>query len=108
MPSKSYSITAVNQNAPADVPMIGAEGVNTIVGVHITGTFVMTLEFQVTINGTDWVAKGAVPANEGAAVTTATAPGIFRVDARGVKGVRVRSTAFTSGTATVVFEPTVA
>ena len=104
---KSYTITATGQNAPADVPMIGTEGVNTIVGVQITGTFVLTLEFQVTIDGTTWVAKGAVPAAETAAVTTATAPGLFRVDCRGCKGLRVRSTAFTSGSAVITFEPMV-
>ncbi len=75
--------------------------VNGGVGVQITGTFTATLQFEVTINGTDWVAFQVTNVNTGSSVTTATAAGIFKGDVVGIVGVRITSTAFSSGTANI-------
>lgn len=71
------------------------------VGVQVTGTYSGTLQFEVTIDGTNYVALPALNINTGAEATTTTGTGIFRFDVVGILMVRVRSTAWTSGTATV-------
>ncbi len=77
--------------------------------VQVTGTFSATLTFQGTVDGTNWVALSALPFgslyDSTTAVTTATAAGLFRLDTAGLAGVRVKATAYTSGTATVSAVP---
>lgn len=71
------------------------------VGVQVTGTFSGTLQFEMTIDGTNFVAVQTTNVNTGVVATTTTGTGIFRFDVVGALVVRVRATAFTSGTATV-------
>lgn len=71
------------------------------IGVQITGTYSGTLQFEVTIDGTNYVALPALNINTGAEATTTTGTGIFRFDVVGIMMARVRATAFASGTATV-------
>jgi len=79
------------------------EGVETF-AAQITGTFVGTLTFQFSINGTDWnslnvrYVDGVNPAVN---VASATLPGHARGSIAGYGWVRVKATAWTSGTATV-------
>lgn len=74
---------------------------NGAVGVQVTGTFSGTLQFEISLDGTTYVAVQAVNVTSGAATTTTTATGVFRFEAVGAWKVRVRSTAWSSGTATV-------
>ena len=71
------------------------------VGVQVTGTWTGTLEFQVTINGTDWDDIAAEEVGSLIISTQTTANGTFKFDAVGVKGVRVYATGWTSGTAEI-------
>ena len=71
------------------------------VGVQVTGTFSGTLQFEMSIDGTNFVAVQATAVNTGTVATTTTATGIFRYDVVGALVVRVRATAFTSGSAVV-------
>lgn len=71
------------------------------VGVQVTGTFSGTLQFEMTIDGTNFVAVQTTNVNTGSVATTTTGTGIFKFDVVGALVVRVRATAFTSGTATV-------
>jgi hypothetical protein len=71
------------------------------VGVQITGTFVGTLQFELTIDETNYVAVFTNNITSNANGVSTTAPGVFKFDVVGVISVRVRSTAWTSGTATV-------
>jgi hypothetical protein len=70
---------------------------------QISGTFSGTLTFQGTVQPTVGTpAVGTIQAtklDDGTAVTTATAAGLFRVDASGLTGVRAKMTAYTSGAA---------
>jgi hypothetical protein len=100
----SDTVTALNDAATFD-----AGGVSSIF-IEITGTWVATLIFEYSIdNGSTWVTAGAVMnvvAGQdtwvGAAGTTA-ANGRFRHHfVGGMTKFRVRASAFTSGTATVV------
>lgn len=68
---------------------------------QLTGTFTATIEWQGTIDGTNFVAIQATNLNSGTAATTATAAGLYRIDATGLRLVRGTTTAYTSGTATL-------
>ena len=69
-------------------------------GVQVSGTFVATVTFETLIDGTNWVATAVNPVGGGAAVTTATAPGLFTVSIGGLAQFRARVT-WTSGAVTV-------
>ncbi len=69
------------------------------VWVQITGTFVGTLSFETTVDGTTWVAATMTPMPVSSTVTTATATGVWTGSAG--KYYRVRMSAYTSGTALV-------
>ena len=71
------------------------------VGIQVTGTFSGTITFEMSIDGTNFVAALATNVTSGAEATTTTATGVFKFDAVGALVVRARSTAWTSGTATV-------
>lgn len=74
---------------------------NGAVAAQVTGTFSGTLQFEVTVDGTNFVAARATNVTSGTAATTTTAGGVFTIDATGVLVARVRSTAWSSGTADV-------
>jgi len=71
--------------------------------LDVTGTFTATVTFEGTIDDSNWVAIGLLPSNNGAAVTTATAAGMFKlpVDMCALSQVRARISAYTSGSVTV-------
>ena len=79
------------------VPVAGAGSV----GVQITGTFVGTLQFEESIDGVIYDVWAMFPNNVTASVTSATATGLWVGGTNGVSLVRVRFSAYTSGTATV-------
>ena len=72
-----------------------------ILGVQITGTFVATVTFEGTIDGTNYVAIEAINVATGAKATTATAAGVYRMGVVGFVTVRARL-AWTSGTSITV------
>lgn len=71
------------------------------VSVQITGTWVGTLQFEATVDGTNWVAVNGVGAGTANIATTTTVNGLFRNTPAGCASFRVTSTAWTSGTAVV-------
>jgi hypothetical protein len=71
------------------------------VAVQVTGTFSATLQFEGTVDGTNFFSVPAIVATTGAVVTSATAVGQWLIPCAGYKQVRVRCSAFTSGTAVV-------
>jgi hypothetical protein len=72
------------------------------IGVAIEGTFVGTLSFEALCAGaTTWAAVAVRPLAGGATVTSASAVGQWSADVACFKQVRVRMSAFTSGTATL-------
>ena len=77
----------------------GAGGVS----VQITGTFTATVTFEVSNDGTNWVAVELTTPAGAAAATTATAPGIF-VGPLCYQMFRARCSAYTSGTAVVTIQ----
>lgn len=65
--------------------------------VQITGTFVATITFQTTIDGSNWVAIEALDLTTGARSSTATGPGLYLVPLPGAALFRCNMT-WTSGT----------
>lgn len=83
---------------------ISAQGLGDL-GVQIIGSWSATLAFEATIDGSDWYAVSAYPISTGSSgITSTTANGQWKVLAAGNAQVRVRASAYTSGTATVYFE----
>lgn len=72
-----------------------------ILGVQVTGTFVATVTFEGTIDGTNYVSIEAINVASGAKATTATAAGVYRMGIAGFVTVRARL-AWTSGTSITV------
>ncbi len=69
---------------------------------QITGTFTGTVTFEATVDGTNWVAASVVPVGATRTLTTtATAAGVWQMNTTGFAYVRVRCSAFTSGTIVV-------
>ncbi len=73
----------------------------TTTAVQVTGTWVGTLQFEATVGGINWFSVNATPLPSGAAVTSTTANGAWQVNIGGLSQLRVRVSAYTSGTATV-------
>lgn len=66
--------------------------------VQLTGTFSGTVTFEVTVDGTNWVAVEMTTPAGAAAATTATGAGIFVAPVAGYRKFRARCSAYTSGT----------
>ena len=87
---------ATGVGTPADIKGHGR------LTVHVTGTFVGTVTFEGTIDDSNWFAVGLKTAADGAAVTSATAAGAFKLPADGpvLSQFRANITAYTSGSIT--------
>lgn len=87
-------------SATANSAAIPVQGYSTV-AFQVAGTFVATVTFQGTIDGTNWVSLEAIPSDGTTPVTSATAAGIWIASCAGLAQVRV-STAWTSGTSVTV------
>ena len=76
------------------------EGFSKVV-FQVTGTFVGTITFKGTLDGTNYVAIQAVNMNDGVVGPTATAAGLYVIDVTGLHDVLADITAYTSGSITV-------
>ncbi len=82
-------------------------GVSTI-GFQITGTWTGQLEFEATVDGTNFVAiRARDEANDDGSNST-TSNGVFAVPVGGMQAFRVRSSSWTSGTASIFFRSSIA
>ncbi|HKE43887.1 MAG TPA: hypothetical protein VKB41_05050 [Steroidobacteraceae bacterium] len=70
-------------------------------GFDISGTFVGTLQFEATIDGTNWRLVQLLNVSTGGASATTTAAGSYTLSNIGFLTLRVRATTWTSGTALV-------
>lgn len=76
------------------------------VALQITGTYTATLQFEgsadyATTSTPTWLALSGVPYSSGASVTSTTGTGGWTFGATGLTGIRVRASAYTSGTASI-------
>jgi hypothetical protein len=99
---KSDKITVSAQDQAATVLGFPSPGA---VSVQITGTLSLTMTFEATVDGTNWVAASMVPVGQQPAyatpVSTATAVGIWSVPTFGLAGFRARCSAYSSGSPVV-------
>ena len=72
---------------------------------QVTGTFVATITFQATIDGSNWVTYALSDLSTAARThaTTQTTTGVYLADdAYALTAIRANVTAYTSGTVTIV------
>ena len=69
---------------------------------QITGTWVGTITFEASLDGTTWTAINAVSASTSSPQTTTTVNGLYRITPGGLQQFRANMSAFTSGSATVL------
>jgi len=73
--------------------------------VQSLGTWVGTITPEISLNGTDWVAtalKSSAQTSATTLITSWTSNGISELFATGVPFFRLRMSAYTSGTATII------
>lgn len=68
---------------------------------QLAGTWAATVTFEISVDGTNFVATSAINANTGTGATTTTGTGIYCLNASCVLQVRARCSAYTSGTIVV-------
>lgn len=88
-------LSAAQQDVRASVA--GFAGVS----IQATGTFTGTISFEGSIDGVNFAALLASPIGVATAVTSATAAGLWTGTCAGLQVVRVRMSAFSSGTVLV-------
>lgn len=69
--------------------------------IQVTGTWSATLTFEGSVDGTTFVDVPATNVTTSSAGTTTTANGVFSISGSGWQFVRLRATAYSSGTAVV-------
>lgn len=69
--------------------------------VGITGTWVGTITFEGSVDGTNWIAMNGIASSTSGPQTTTTVNGLYRVTPGGLFQIRVIMTLFTSGTANI-------
>ena len=95
------SLTSAGTTAATGIIFVPT-GLHRGAGIQILGTFTATLSFEQTFdNGTTWVALTVYPYNGGSGVTSTTGTGYWKCNLSGVDHIRVRASAYTSGTAEV-------
>jgi hypothetical protein len=83
----------------------GSQSLASQIAVQLTGTFTATVQFEGTVDGTNYVAMLASPVGSTTGATTAAAAGLWRLDTSGLTGARLNCTAYTSGTVVVTARP---
>ena len=73
------------------------------VGLQLSGTFTMTVQFEASVDGETFVALNMLPSNSATAASSATAAGAWRANVAGYRLVQARVSAFTSGSANATF-----
>lgn len=69
--------------------------------LQITGTFSATINFEASVDDTNWFNINATQLGADALITSATGTGLFRISCAGIKSIRARVT-WTSGTSVTV------
>lgn len=97
----SVLVTLQNAAAANGDGTEGAVAGHGTVAVQVSGTFSATVNFEGTVDGTNWLAVQGVNAGTGAVVSAATAPGLFLIPVAGLDKFRARVSGYTSGSVTV-------
>lgn len=103
----SFASTQVDPTTSGSIAAISQSVALTLTGqssgtIQIGGTWVGTLQFEGTLDGTTWGSINATIASTNLPATTGTANGLYRLTPGGLQQFRVTATAWTSGTATIL------
>lgn len=104
------TVTAAASTCTAGVCVSMALPNNTAsVGLTVSGTWAATLQIEGSADGgNNWAVVNAYPLNSSTGVTSTTANGVWRVIVSGMTNLRVRGSAYTSGTANVTLQTSTA
>jgi len=103
-PTRPWHYVATIQNAAAATgngTILDTFGSNGVL-LQIVGTFVGTVTFNGTVDGTNYVAIRGINKNSGAVANNATAAGLWFIPLDGEIKFKAEITAYTSGSITVV------
>mgnify|MGYP003645769116 CR=1 FL=1 len=89
-----------NLTSAASITTGTLNGANTV-SVYVSGTWVATLQFEASVDGTNYFSVNALPIAAGIITTSSTANGQWQADVSGYANFRVRASAYTSGTVAV-------
>lgn len=102
-------VTATGSLTSATSVTLSALNAIETVSVNITGTWVGTVVFEATIDGTNFFTIDGVAFNSsGAFVTSTTANGQWQFNVAAVQSVRARVSTYTSGTVVITLRGTIA
>lgn len=113
LPSSGSVLTYAGPNGSAtgnivnngDIVQLDLRGGDTAVAIQVTGTWTGQLNFEATLDGTNWVAHEMVSNMTIGNITNATAGnGVFEASIGGLTSFRVRATAAMTGTAIVTMK----
>lgn len=83
--------------APAGTVFVISVAEMASAGIEVTGTFTATLLVETTIDGITWFTPNCLTVAKAAGPTSFTAPGRTFVQLEGITVLRVRCSAYTSG-----------
>lgn len=103
LPPVQQSLSVVSTSCqPGECAVLTLDPTASTATLVTGGTFVATQAFEATSgNGSQWTAIVGIPFTAGAAVSTSTATGGWTFDVAGKAAIRVRPSAYTSGTMVV-------
>ena len=73
------------------------------VALQLSGTFTLTVQFEATVDGQTWVSLRMLPSSSVSGATSSTSAGAWSANVAGLKLIRARVSAYTSGSADVTF-----
>lgn len=102
-------VTTTNKTATGSLTATGSVTINPVNGcgsatLQITGTWVATVQFEATTDGTNFFSINGIVPTTGARATSTTANGQWVLPVAGYEQVRARVSAFTSGTVVIDLE----
>lgn len=104
----STSCTSPNLTGCVTLSLVNFPANTSAVAVQVTGTWVGTLEFQGSVDGTNYTTLRGYPVGGGSYASEASANGAWTALTSGLLHFRVRATSWSSGSATVTLNPTAA
>ena len=73
------------------------------VALQLSGTFTLTVQFEATVDGQTWVSLRMLPSSSVSGAPSSTSAGAWSANVAGLKLIRARVSAYTSGSADVTF-----
>ena len=89
-------------DANGEVLLLDVRGLGGV-ALQLSGTFTLTVQFEATVDGQTWVSLRMLPSSSVSGATSSTSAGAWSANVAGLKLIRARVSAYTSGSADVTF-----